>query len=62
MFITRFCNSFINILLLVVVIILPNMLYASDYIPRGYYVIDLKNRVEWLTCTVGSTWECNSCK
>ena len=62
MFITRFCNSFINILLLVVVIILPNMLYASDYIPRGYYVIDLKNRVEWLTCTVGSTWEGNSCK
>ena len=29
---------------------------ASDYIDKGYYVIDLKNRIEWLKCTTGQQW------
>ena len=28
---------------------------------KGYYVIDLKNRVEWLKCSVGQIWENENC-
>ena len=30
--------------------------YASNYIDKGYYVIDLKNKIEWLKCTTGQQW------
>ena len=29
---------------------------ASNFIEKGYYVIDLKNKVEWLRCSVGQQW------
>ncbi len=29
---------------------------ASSYIDKGYYVIDLKNKIEWLKCTTGQQW------
>ncbi len=61
MFITRFSNSLMIRFMLLAVIIFPKLLYASEYIPRGYYIIDLKNRIEWLTCVVGSTWENDTC-
>ena len=35
--------------------------FASDYIPKDYYIIDLKNRVEWLRCPVGSRWQDGEC-
>ena len=31
-------------------------LFSSDFIDKGYYVIDLKNKVEWLKCTAGQQW------
>ena len=62
MFITRFSKNFIIRFLSLLALIFPNLLHASEYIPRGYYVIDLKNRIEWLTCTVGSTWDEGTCK
>ena len=43
------------------IILIPKYIYASDYIPRGYFVIDLKNKVEWMTCPVGMVWKGNSC-
>ena len=39
----------------------PKLVLASDYIPRGYFVIDLKNKIEWLTCPVGMVWKGNTC-
>ena len=45
----------------IISIFVPQIAIASDYIPRGYYIIDLKNRVEWLTCVVGTTWENDTC-
>ena len=36
-------------------------LIASEYIPRGYFVIDLKNKIEWMTCPVGMVWSGNTC-
>ncbi len=34
---------------------------ASNYISRGYYVIDLKNKIEWMTCPVGMVWNKSTC-
>ena len=38
-----------------------NNIYASDFISRGYYVIDLSQKIEWLTCPVGMVWQENNC-
>ena len=37
--------------------------YASNFVDKGYYVIDLKNKIEWLKCTTGQQWsdQKNSC-
>ncbi len=35
--------------------------YSRNFIDKGYYVIDLKNRVEWLKCSVGQVWENDDC-
>ena len=29
---------------------------SADFIDKGYYVIDLRNKVEWLKCTTGQQW------
>ena len=39
----------------------PKLVIASEYIPRGYFVIDLKNKIEWMTCPVGMVWNKNTC-
>ena len=39
----------------------PKFLIASEFIPRGYFVIDLKNKIEWMTCPVGMIWDNNAC-
>ena len=41
--------------------LLPKFVISSEYIPRGYYVIDLKNKIEWMTCPVGMVWNKNTC-
>ena len=41
--------------------LIPKSLLASNYIARGYFVIDLKNKIEWMTCPVGMVWEGNTC-
>ena len=40
---------------------IPKFVIGSEYIPRGYYVIDLKNKIEWMTCPVGMYWNENTC-
>tara|TARA_B100000579_G_scaffold428281_1_gene438196 strand:+ start:583 stop:1056 length:474 start_codon:yes stop_codon:yes gene_type:complete len=29
---------------------------SADFIDKGYYVIDLRNKVEWLKCSAGQQW------
>ncbi len=41
--------------------LIPKFLFASEYIPRGYFIIDLKNKIEWMTCPVGMVWKGNTC-
>ena len=41
--------------------LIPKFLLASEYIPRGYFVIDLKNKIEWMTCPVGMVRKGNTC-
>ena len=36
-------------------------LKARDYIDKGHIVIDLRNKVEWLKCSVGQVWDNNKC-
>ena len=38
-----------------------NIIYASDFISRGYFVIDLSRKIEWLTCPVGMVWQEKKC-
>ena len=33
-----------------------SLLFSSDYIDKGFYVIDLKNKIEWLKCSAGQQW------
>ena len=40
---------------------LSHNLKARDYIDRGHIVIDLKNKVEWLKCSVGQVWDTEKC-
>ena len=39
-----------------------NNVWASNFINRGHYVIDLGQKVEWLTCPVGMIWQKDTCK
>ena len=41
--------------------LIPKLALSSDYISRGYFVIDLKNKIEWMTCPVGMVWKGNTC-
>ena len=38
-----------------------NSVWANNFISRGYYVIDLGQKLEWLTCPVGMVWENKTC-
>ena len=38
-----------------------NNVWANNFISRGYYVIDLGQKLEWMTCTVGMKWDQNKC-
>ena len=45
-----------NQLIICFFILLFNKVFASSYIDKGFYVIDLKNQIEWLKCTTGQQW------
>ncbi len=45
-----------NQLLICLLIFMFSDLYASNYIDKGYYVIDLRNKIDWLKCTAGQQW------
>ena len=36
--------------------------FSSNFIDKGFYVIDLKNKIEWLKCPVGMVWQKNECE
>ena len=38
-----------------------NSVSANNFISRGHYVIDLSQKIEWLTCPVGMVWENKTC-
>jgi hypothetical protein len=38
-----------------------NNVWASNFITRGHYVIDLAEKIEWLTCPVGMVWQNGTC-
>lgn len=43
-------------ILLLFFLFINNNLLASSFIDKGYYVIDLKNKIEWLKCSAGQQW------
>ena len=55
-------SKFIKLIIVIFFLFLtPKLVIASEYIPRGYFVIDLKNKIEWMTCPVGMVWNKNTC-
>ena len=55
-------SKFIKLIIVIFFLFLiPKFVSASVYISRGYYVIDLKNKIEWMTCPVGMVWKGNTC-
>ena len=61
--ILRFQKIFCKRIILLLIFMLSNIqpTFSKDFIDKGYYVIDLKNRVEWLKCTVGQIWDNEKC-
>ena len=56
------CSKFLKLIIgIFFLFLIPKLVIASDYIKRGYFVIDLKNKIEWLTCPVGMVWKDNNC-
>ena len=50
-----------TIITILLILLNFNNVWANNFISRGYYVIDLSNKVEWMTCTVGMVWDKNNC-
>jgi len=62
MFILKSSFSKINASIIILLISLNfNNVWANNFISRGYYVIDLSQKLEWMTCTVGMVWDKNKC-
>ena len=56
--------SFYNVSALFIIFLISlniNTVWANNFISRGYYVIDLSQKLEWLTCPVGMVWENKTC-
>ena len=45
-----------NIFYFILVILIFFETKSADFIDKGYYIVDLSNKVEWLKCTVGQYW------
>ena len=50
-----------TIITILLILLNFNNVWANNFISRGYYVIDLSHKVEWMTCTVGMVWDQNNC-
>ena len=50
-----------TIIILLLLLFNFNNVWANNFISRGYYVIDLSQKLEWMTCTVGTVWDKNNC-
>jgi len=62
MFILKSSFSKINASIIILLISLNfNNVWANNFISRGYYVIDLSQKLEWMTCTIGMVWDKNKC-
>ena len=48
---------------IIILLFIPNFnnVWANNFISRGYYVIDLSKKLEWMTCTVGMKWNQKNC-
>ena len=57
-------TSFYKIITILMVLLIYsnfNCVWANNFIPRGHYVIDLGQKLEWLTCPVGMVWNNKTC-
>ncbi len=54
---SKICTSIILLLFLINF----NNVWANNFISRGYYVIDLSQKLEWMTCTVGMKLDKKKC-
>ena len=57
-------SSFHKIVTLITLLLIYtnfNNLWANNFIPRGHYVVDLSQKLEWLTCPVGMVWDKKTC-
>ncbi len=43
-------------LLIILIFTCLKTVNASNFIDKGFYVIDLKNKIEWLKCSAGQQW------
>ena len=50
-----------SLLMIFLISINFNSVWANNFISRGYYVIDLSQKLEWMTCPVGMVWEKENC-
>ena len=51
----------IAILIIILIYFNFNKVSANNFISRGYYTIDLSQKLEWLTCPVGMIWDNKQC-
>ena len=59
-----FKPSFSKIYTIIILLLISfnfNNVWANNFISRGYYVIDLSQKLEWMTCTVGMVWDKHNC-
>ena len=57
-------SSFSKIYTIIIILLFLlnfNNVWANNFISRGYYVIDLSQKLEWMTCTVGMVWDKDKC-
>lgn len=52
---------FFSLILIFILNIHPNHLYSKNFMDKGYYVIDLKQKIEWLKCSTGQQWNDIEC-
>ncbi|MDC0093456.1 DUF1566 domain-containing protein [Alphaproteobacteria bacterium] len=58
----KILSNRVNVIFIIFLICLNyNNVWANNFISRGHYVIDLSQKIEWLTCPVGMIWENKTC-
>ena len=49
-------HKILSLISFILLILKFNFAESQNFIDKGYYVIDLKNKVEWLKCSAGQQW------